>query len=66
MQAFTVNCAAPAGWPPSGERSRKKLLFLNDRSGNVYENKGPLWKSTAKPGMSMKTKVVIRLKPECM
>jgi len=49
-----------AGYPPSGECAAKKILFLHVQHGNVYENKGPLWKSGAEPGMFMKIKVVIR------
>jgi hypothetical protein len=64
MQAFTVNCAGPAGWPPSGECTGKKIPFLHVRHGNLYENKGSLWKSGSEAGMFMKIKVVIRSKPE--
>jgi len=35
-----------------------------ERRGNVYENKGALWKIEERRGNSMKIKVVIRLKPE--
>jgi hypothetical protein len=45
---------------------REEDPFLNELCGNVYENKGPLWKSAAKLGMSMKIKVVIHVKPECI
>ena len=30
-------------------------LKLNEQCGNVYENKGPLWKTGGEAGMSMKT-----------
>jgi hypothetical protein len=43
---------------------REENSFLRERSGNVYENKGPLWKSGSEAGMFMKIKVVIRSKPE--
>jgi len=52
-----------ASWRTHRER---KFFFSHEQCGNVYENKGSLWKSAAKPGMSMKIKVVIRLKPECI
>jgi hypothetical protein len=37
----------------------------NEQCGYVIENKGPLWKTGGKTGMSMKIKVVIGQKPEC-
>ena len=33
---------------------------LNEQSGNVYENKGPLWKSAREAGMLLIIKVLIR------
>jgi hypothetical protein len=44
----------------------KRILFLRGQSGNVYENKGPLWKSGEKAGMFMKIKALIRSKPKCI
>jgi hypothetical protein len=44
---------------PTGEE-KAKWSKMNERSGNVYENKGPLWKTGEEAGMSMKIKVVIR------
>jgi len=38
---------------------------MNDRCGNVYENKGPLWKTRAEAGMSLKTQVLSPLMREC-
>jgi hypothetical protein len=38
------------------------ILKLKERSWNVYENKGPLWKTLSEAGMLLKTKVVIWLK----
>jgi hypothetical protein len=34
----------------------ERILFLNDRSGNVIENKGPLWKTRREAGMFLKRK----------
>jgi hypothetical protein len=48
------------GWTWLWQMHREEILFLNDRCGNVYENKGPLWKSGAEAGMFMKIKVVMR------
>jgi hypothetical protein len=48
-----------AGRPHPREFTAKKILFLIELCWNVCENKGPLWKSGAKPGMSMKINVVI-------
>jgi hypothetical protein len=33
---------------PSEGEAGKEFLKLTERSGNVYENKGPLWKSRAR------------------
>ena len=61
MQAFTVNCPACGGLTALWRmRRERKFFFLHERCGNVYENKGPLWKSGTEPGMFMKIKVVIR------
>jgi hypothetical protein len=35
--------------PPATE-PRKKILFLREQRGNVYENKGPAWKEWAESG----------------
>jgi hypothetical protein len=45
---------------------REENSFLQERSGNVHENKGPLWKSGVEPGMLKKIKAVMRSKRECM
>jgi hypothetical protein len=52
--------------PQKACQPSKGILFLHERRGNVYENKGPLWKSTSEAGMFMKVKVVIRSTPECI
>jgi hypothetical protein len=57
---------AAAGRPRPGGPSAKKILFLHEQCGNVYENKGPLWKSGQEAGMYMKIKVVIRQKRQCI
>jgi len=38
-------------------------LKMNEQCGNVYENKGPLWKTGAEAGMSMKTDVLSPSRP---
>ena len=38
----------------------RESLKMRDRCGNVYENKGSLWKTGAEAGMSMKTNVLAR------
>ncbi|MGB7591229.1 MAG: hypothetical protein WBO19_08315, partial [Terriglobia bacterium] len=40
-------------------------LKLNEQCGNIYENKGPLWKTGGEAGMSMKTDVLSPLRREC-
>jgi hypothetical protein len=40
-------------------------LKLNEQCANVYENKGPLWKTPAEAGMSMKTNVLGPQEREC-
>jgi len=42
-----------------------KHLKMNDQCGNVLENKGPLWKTGAEAGMSMKTDVLSPSRPQC-
>ena len=53
-----VNCHAAAGRLPSRGRTAKEEFFC-EQCGDVYENKGPLWKSGREAGMFMKTKVVM-------
>jgi len=38
---------------------------MNDRCGNVYENKGPLWKTGVEAGISVKTNGLSSLRREC-
>ena len=40
-------------------------IKMRDRCGNVYENKGPLWKTGGEAGISMKTNVLSPSRPEC-
>jgi hypothetical protein len=40
-------------------------IKMSDRCGNVYENKGPLWKTAGEAGISMKTNVLSPSRPEC-
>ena len=43
----TVDCPAAAGRLSPGEcTAKKEFFFLRERRGNVYENKGPLWKKS--------------------
>jgi hypothetical protein len=42
-----------------------KDLKMNDQCGNVFENKGPLWKTGREAGMSMKTNGLSPLRREC-
>ena len=42
-----------------------KELKMNERTGNVTESKGPLWKTGREAGMSMKTKGVSPSRPPC-
>jgi hypothetical protein len=53
MQAFTVNYKLSrrgGSAVPRRMRREKRILFLQERRGNVYENKGPLWKRWGKSG----------------
>jgi len=53
MQAFTVDCLLShrGGLPVLRPLHRKeRILFLRERRGYVYENKGPLWKKWAGSG----------------
>ena len=49
---------------PQGVEAVKDLK-LNEQCRNVYENKGPLWKTGGEAGMSMKTDVLSPLRREC-
>jgi len=40
-------------------------LKLNEQSGNVIENKGPLWKTGREAGMLLKTNIVTHEMQEC-
>jgi hypothetical protein len=40
-------------------------LKLNEQCGNIYENKGPLWKTGGEAGISMKTDVLSPSRPQC-
>jgi hypothetical protein len=43
-----------------GAGTAEQQQKVNERTGNVYENKGPLWKTGVEPGMLQKTKAVTR------
>ena len=51
-----------------GQQRRRpgKGIFLNERSGNVYENKGPLWKTPDRSGNVFENKGVSCLIRECI
>jgi hypothetical protein len=51
--------AAGSAAQVQGPTREKRILFLREQSGDVYENKGPLWKSGRQAGMFMKTQVVM-------
>ena len=38
---------------------------MNDRCGNIYENKGPVWKTGMEAGISLKTNGLSSLRREC-
>jgi len=40
----------------------KEFFFLTERRGNVYENKGPLWKKLERSGNVVENKSTYRLK----
>jgi hypothetical protein len=46
---------------PGSER-KKEFLKMNDRRGNVYENKGPLWKTGSQSGNLIENKGAYELK----
>ena len=39
------SCAATDSKSEPGRERRKEFLKMKERRGNVYENKGPLWKT---------------------
>jgi hypothetical protein len=49
-------------FPSAGAMECSKM---NDRCGNVYENKAPLWKTGAEAGISLKTNGLSSLRREC-
>jgi len=42
------------------QSAEMEALKMNDRCGNLYENKGALWKTGAEAGMLQKTNLVTR------
>jgi len=53
MQAFTVNCRLSrrgGSTVPRRMHREKRILFLREQRGNVYENKGLLWKKGRRGG----------------
>jgi len=44
---------------------RRRILFLEDRSGDVIENKGPLWKKWGRSGNVFENKGDSVSKREC-
>jgi hypothetical protein len=47
-----------------GRGRKKNSSKLNEQYGNVYENKGPLWKTGGKAGMLQKTNALTLLERE--
>jgi len=55
-----------ARYPRHGGRDARATIFkadmeglkMNEQCGNVYENKGPLWKTGTEAGMPLKTQVL--------
>ena len=63
MQAFTLNCGLPRrgrSAVPRRMHREERIILFRERRGNVYENKGPVWKSGNEAGMFVKTKAVTR------
>ena len=57
MVESDVSAQAPEG----GEAVKE--LKLNERTGNVTENKGPLWKTAGEAGMLLKTNAISPSRP---
>jgi hypothetical protein len=49
-QGTHANWLDSAGWVSSPACLNKGILFLQDRRGNVVENKGALWKKPSRSG----------------
>ena len=49
----------------TGKEDTVVTLKVKELRGNVIENKGPVWKTGGKAGMSMKTKVLSPIEREC-
>src|SRR5208337_1848065 len=47
------------------QSARMEGAKMNDRCGNLYENKGPLWKTGVKAGISLKTNGLSPSRQEC-
>ncbi|MGB9486781.1 MAG: hypothetical protein WCD04_11800 [Terriglobia bacterium] len=56
--------AAASSQTPQGVEAVENLK-MNELCGNVYENKGPLWKTGAEAGMLLKTNIVTLKMREC-
>jgi hypothetical protein len=58
----TVYCPAAAGRLSSGHcTTKQEFFFLRERRGNVYENKGPLWRKWKRSGNVIENKGTYRL-----
>jgi hypothetical protein len=64
-QGTHANQLDRAGWVSSPARLNKGILFLQDRRGNVIENKGALWKKPSRSGNVYENKGDSRLRREC-
>jgi hypothetical protein len=58
-QASSVNCQLL-----TVSRDWKRILFLTEQSGNVIENKGPLWKTWGRSWNVYEKKVLSPIKRE--
>ena len=63
LSLWTVYCPAAAGRLPfRGRTAKKEFFFLREQCGDVYENKGPLWKKWAESGNVYENKGSYELK----
>jgi hypothetical protein len=45
------SCSPTDSKSEPGRERKKEFLKMKERGGNVYENKGPLWKTRGEAGM---------------
>jgi hypothetical protein len=51
-----ASSAAAQNKPFFAQKARENSLKLKERTGNVYENKGPLWKTRGRSGNVIENK----------